>query len=748
MLARQLAQQELSASGGVSKSDLTRAASISMARKQASDKAEVDAVATKRKQVEVEAREEWIHQQELDDAARRIVAERIARVTLTGEEGDEVLAGKAAGDAIHRGDKRVRDWERVLKELAAENKQDKEKNVGWLRHSMRQQTAPNEPNRQDPALIMEAAKRNVKSQLGEMDKSIAQEQMILGKPTGENLAKRDAATKELQEKGAADLERTQKERASMRSWTTDLTIGTYDIGGMIMTHEQVEAIAQKHVNEVLAEINEKVEREKERIEQERIERETKAREKQHEKDIARDRKAEEKRVKEETKAAEKKKKADEKTAQKELKTVQKEQLAVGEGLAQYDAQKEKEAEFAERRENLLKERALNQAQTEQMAAVGGVLEFDETKEKQAEFAHQYHEKVAQEDVKDAQKELAGAVGGVLEYDDTKAKQEEFASQYHDKQAKQELRETEKDLGKTVGGVMEFDAQKDKETAFHHQVEEAHKQRELTDAQKEQAAAVGGVLEFDSQKDKEAAFMQQVKDAQTDRALNQVQGEQLAAVDGGLQFDQQKENEAVRKQVVERHKANQELAQATSEQAHAAEVVLHPDTALDDDSKRHKLKSWLKEKKDKIGKRLSRGAGDSESPVITPTTSPTKKEVKPADEEEDIYGSQPLATTNWSGSDRPRETSLKDVALAKTDEPERPKTTDSEVQEPKHPVPLEINDLSAYKSAGYEDVVTDDEEYDDAEEEFEEDPGTSSHLGVKDEGRKVSSERGSRFKEEF
>ena len=671
MLARQLAQQELSASGGVSKSDLTRAASISMARKQASDKAEVDAAATKRKQVETEAREEWIHQQELDDAARRIVAERIARVTLTGEEGDEVLAGKAAGDAIHRGDKRVRDWERILKELDTEDKQDKEKNVGWLRHSMRQQTAPNEPTRQDPTLIMEAAKRNVKSQLGEMDKSIAQEQMILGKPTGENLAKRDAATKELQEKGAADLERTQKERASMTLYTTDLTIGTYDIGGMIMTHEQVEAIAQKHVNEVLAEINEKVEREKERIEQERIERETKAREKQHEKDIARDRKAEEKRIKEETKAAEKKKKADEKTAQKELKTVQKEQLAVGEGLAQYDAQKEKEAELAERRENLRKERALNQAQTEQMAAVGGVLEFDEMKEKQ----------------------------------------EEFARQYHEKQAQQELKETEKDLGKAVGGVMEFDAQKDKEAAFHHQVEEAQKQRELTTAQKEQAAAVGGVLEF----------------------------------------DQQKENEAVRKQAVERSKANQELAQAASEQAHAAEVVLHPDTALDDDSKRHKLKSWLKEKKDKIGKRLSRGAGESESPVITPTTSPTKKEVKPAEEEEeeeDIYGSQPLATTNWSGSDQPRETSLKDVALAKTDEPERPKTTDTEGQEPKHSVPLEINDLSAYKSAGYEDVVTDDEKYDDAEEELGEDPGTSSRLGVKDEGRKVSSERGSRFKEEF
>jgi myosin heavy subunit len=166
----------------------------------------------------------------------------------------------------------------------------------------------------------------------------------------------------------------------------ELTLGTYDIGGMIMTHEQVEAIAQKHVNEVLAEINEKVEREKERIEKERIERETKLREKQEEKDAAREKaaqekaekekikaehreqKAEEKRQKEEEKrakdeakaaekrkkeeelaaekrkkeeelAAERKRKEDELNAQKELNAVQKE-LALGEGVSQHDAQME------------------------------------------------------------------------------------------------------------------------------------------------------------------------------------------------------------------------------------------------------------------------------------------------------------------------------------------------------------------------------------------------------------------------
>ena len=217
-LAQKLAKQDIErgayVSGGVGKSGLARAASISMAKKQATDQAEQAQVAAHKRAVEEEAQQEWSSQQEVDDAARRIVAERLARLTLTGDEGDEVLAGKAAGDAVMRGNERVRDWERVLKSLDDEDKEDKQKNVSWLRASMRKSTTF-EKGTSDPTLVMEAARRNVKSQLDEIDKSVAQEQLLMGKPSGENLVKRDSAIKEQETKGATELERKQKERASI-----------------------------------------------------------------------------------------------------------------------------------------------------------------------------------------------------------------------------------------------------------------------------------------------------------------------------------------------------------------------------------------------------------------------------------------------------------------------------------------------------------------------------------------------------
>jgi len=215
-LATELARRSIasaSASGGVGRADLTRAATLSMQRKTATDQAETAAADAKRKVVVEEAMNEWTHQSDLDDAARRIVAERIARVTLTGEEGDEVLAGKAAGASIVRGQERVKDWERVLRELDSEDKADKERNTGWLRQSMRR-THPMEPTRNDPAAIMAAAERNVRTRMDAQDKEIAQEQLILGKPTGENAARRDAYTKELETKGHAELAEVQKKRAS------------------------------------------------------------------------------------------------------------------------------------------------------------------------------------------------------------------------------------------------------------------------------------------------------------------------------------------------------------------------------------------------------------------------------------------------------------------------------------------------------------------------------------------------------
>lgn len=215
-LARELAKRELSrvkaSTGGVSRSDLTRVATLSMARKQASDQAEQDTANARKRQIEEEAQSEYHRQHDLDEIARRIVAERIARVTLTGEEGDEVFAGKAAGESINRGNERVRDWERVLKSLEDEDKSDKERNIGWLRQRMRRNSLI-EPTSNDPSAIMAAAQRNVNSQLDQMDKIIAQEQ-VLGKPSGENLARRDAATKDLEHKGTTDLEGKQQERPS------------------------------------------------------------------------------------------------------------------------------------------------------------------------------------------------------------------------------------------------------------------------------------------------------------------------------------------------------------------------------------------------------------------------------------------------------------------------------------------------------------------------------------------------------
>jgi len=197
-----------------------------MARKQASDAAEAEREQVRKHQIEEEAVQEWRDQQDLDDTARRIVAERIARMTtLTAEEMDEPLAEKAAEASVMRGNQRVNDWERVLLSLEEEDKTDRENNMGWLRLSMRRSTATLEPGKQDPAAIMAAAQRNVKSQLDGMDKSIAAEWPVLGKPQpGETRVRSQAATKDLEEKGAADLERKQKERSST---TTHLTLSPH-----------------------------------------------------------------------------------------------------------------------------------------------------------------------------------------------------------------------------------------------------------------------------------------------------------------------------------------------------------------------------------------------------------------------------------------------------------------------------------------------------------------------------------------
>ena len=399
-----------------------------------------------------------------------------------------------------------------------------------------------------------------------------------------------------------------------------------------MTHEQIEAIAQKHVNEVLAEINEKVEREKERIETERIEKETRLREKQHEKDLARERaaeekaekdrirseqreqKAEEKRHKTESKLAEKKKREDEKIAEKESKALHNEQLAVGEGLGQLDVQNDNETELAHRREEAGKDRAADKTQGDQ--------------------------------------------------------------------------------GAGVDRVSEFDAQKDPETYRKRVEKQLQAGHEWADVREDQAAAVGRVSEHDTPKDQKA----------------------------------------YRKRVEE--KPGPELVNAQNERGRDAEAVLHPNTALDD-AKGKGIKSWLKEKKNKIGKRLSRHAlPESPTKAESNELEEEEDEDEEEEEEEDLYGEQLPMASNWRETPNAREDSLRNVALAKHED----SNVKGKEREPVEQASAE-REVERTEESG-------DEEFKDAKENFEPEELAGSFLAVKEEPMKSSSERGSRFKEEF
>ena len=409
-----------------------------------------------------------------------------------------------------------------------------------------------------------------------------------------------------------------------------------------MTHEQVEAIAQKHVNEVLQEINEKVKREKERIEAEAAERERiraekasekaqKAAEKAAEKAekdrikaAVKEAKAEQKREKMEATVAEKKRKEEEKTAQKELKNVTREQAGVPEGLAEYDAVKDKEAAVKAEKEEKEKEEKekegmLNEVQGEQAAVVSGLLEFD--KEKEEEHT--------------ARKEM--------------------------------LAEVEGEQPRPVEGVMAFDQQKE-----------------------------------DEQHEKEA-----VEHAKMEDLLHQTEAEQAAAATGLEEDD--KSHEIVENRI----NYEEPLASAQAEARGS-----------------HGLRNWFKEK---IGRRTSRNAQDLPPAPTTTTTAAVAEgttDTRPTTgtskhtEEEDIYGAQPIIASNWTEANKPRDDSLRNVALA----------THSDTQ------PSRLHEGGV--SAGEDEV------FEDAKEDVENlaDP-TAPFLSAENEGRS-SGERGSRFKEEF
>jgi hypothetical protein len=421
-----------------------------------------------------------------------------------------------------------------------------------------------------------------------------------------------------------------------------------------MSREQIETIAQKHVNEVLAEINEKVEREKERIEQERIERETKLREKQHEKELARERaaeekaekerikaeqreqKAEEKRLKQEAKDAERKRKADEKAAQKELKTTQKVLVMGEEGIVEHDVQKGKEAEIPPQKEGSAKDEELDETQGDHAPARPDITQDDE-----------------EEKFEDAVAE----------------------------------------------------------------VEDLPKEEDIKDGQTDEGQAL----------DKTG----------TDDDFEQIQKEEAIATSGPSQSQ--------------------------------IEPVPHPDTSQEDDTKRGKIKSWLLDKKEKIGRRLSRAPETTPSkptPII-PTQAIETEPHEPAEdrneaegdrdwEEEDIYGAQPpKPPTKWletPGEPGVRESSMREVAMATSDdtEPERSQSREESTFEyfkVKEPVQTsdETNDGSGYQHKISSPVHQNDRGFSDAAEDLSE---SKKSLSVKEEGRKVSSERGSRFREEF
>jgi hypothetical protein len=193
-------------------------------------------------------------------------------------------------------------------------------------------------------------------------------------------------------------------------------------------------------------------------------------------------------------------------------------------------------------------------------------------------------------------------------------------------------------------------------------------------------------------------------------------------------------------------AGRQLAEAQDEQARAAEVVLNPDTALDDDAKGKGLKGWFKETKEKIGRRLSRSTPASPKQE---TGKQEEEKEEEEEEEEDLYGEPPQTSSNWRETPvTPREDSLRNVALAKPHDDaaaveETHLDKGKELEEETHEeTPATVHEPAAEEESEGE------EKFDDAKDSFAEEPASTSLAVPEEEVRRVSSERGSRFKEEF
>ena len=231
----------------------------------------------------------------LDDASRRIVAERIAR-----EEDAFAAATRAAGMSFKSGDSRAHQWDDVLKKMSVRRTTDGELGFSWFEQRLNSfdQRAGISPEARirDTRSIMETAQKNVRSRMDVMDRQILATRYEL--PKSQVMA-REAI-------GRERLENERLERG-MDCWygiSANKIDNKVDIGGRIMTTQEVEAIAARHVKEVLDEIDIKVEEERKRQEIIRLEREAEERRKQEERRIADERAADERRERERVKAEE------------------------------------------------------------------------------------------------------------------------------------------------------------------------------------------------------------------------------------------------------------------------------------------------------------------------------------------------------------------------------------------------------------------------------------------------------------
>ncbi|KAK9326012.1 hypothetical protein V1517DRAFT_312435 [Lipomyces orientalis] len=202
-----------------------------------------------------------------------------------------------------------------------------------LEHQVQVDRALRENNKSDAAarheMLLAAAQRNVHAKLDAMDKEVATASLFGNKEF--NAMALAVAEQDIKAKHTADQ-------------------GKFDVGGgVLLTSEQVHEIAQRHVQPVLAELDEKASEQRERDEIARQEKEQIKAEKAEEKARKKEEKAEKKMRKETEKQTRKEEKEEEKQRKREEKQRQKQEKEHQKELKQLnkeDKKKEKKAKRA------------------------------------------------------------------------------------------------------------------------------------------------------------------------------------------------------------------------------------------------------------------------------------------------------------------------------------------------------------------------------------------------------------------